>query len=84
VAKLHQDLDGGWYLRRQAAISRCVGEYVARQVFQTAVRLDPSYASIHCVLMAATFIRIVPYVTNAESRAFVLERVAHYSGMIRG
>jgi aminoglycoside phosphotransferase len=82
VAKLHQDLDGGWYLRRQPAIARCVGEYVGRQVFETAVRLDSSYAAIHPVLMAATFIRIIPYVADAESRRFVLERVAHYAGLI--
>jgi aminoglycoside phosphotransferase len=83
VAKLHQDLDGGWYLRRQEAIARCVGDYVGRQVFQTAVRLDPSYAVLHPVLMAATFIRIIPYVADAESRRFVLERVAHYTALIR-
>jgi hypothetical protein len=83
VAKLHQDLDGGWYLRRQGAIARCVGDFVGRQVFQTAARLDPSYASIHAVLMAATFIRIIPYVTDDESKTFVLERVAHYAGLIR-
>jgi hypothetical protein len=84
VAKLHQDLDGGWYLRRQPAIARCVGDFVGRRVFQTAVRLDPSYAALHPVLMAATFIRIIPYVADAEARRFVLERVAHYTGLIRG
>jgi len=83
VAKLHQDLDGGWYLRRQPAIARCVGEYVGKLIFQTAARLDPSYGTLHPVLMAATFIRIIPYVPDAESRAFVLERVAHYTGLIR-
>jgi len=83
VAKLHQDLDGGWYLRRQPAIARCVGDYVGRQVLHAAARLDPSYPMIHPVLMAATFIRIVPYVSDAQSRAFVLERVAHYAGLIR-
>jgi aminoglycoside phosphotransferase len=83
VAKLHQDLDGGWYLRRQGAIARCVGDYVGTQVFQTAVRLDPAYAALHPLLMAATFIRIIPYVADADSRRFVLERVAHYTGLIR-
>jgi aminoglycoside phosphotransferase len=83
VAKLHQDLDGGWYLRCQPAIARCVSDFVGRQVLHTASRLDTSYPLIHPVLMAATFIRIVPYVSDANSRAFVLERVAHFASLIR-
>ncbi|HEY0193330.1 MAG TPA: aminoglycoside phosphotransferase family protein [Kofleriaceae bacterium] len=79
VAKLHQDLDGGWYLLHQPAIGRGVLDYVSRRVLGAAVARDPVYAEIHAVLLACTFVRILPYARTAEERAFVTARVEHYS-----
>lgn len=83
VAKLHQDLEGGWYLRHQPPIARCVTEFVGRRLQETTVQLDPDYAVLHPVLMAATFIRILPYVHEAAAIRFVLERVGYYAGLLR-
>src|SRR5262249_48162573 len=32
VSKLHQDLDGGWYLLAQAPIAQCVLDYLSRRL----------------------------------------------------
>lgn len=79
VAKLHQDLDGGWYQLHQPAIGRGVLDYVSRRVLGAAVARDPIYAQIHRVLLACTFVRILPYARTPEERAFVTARVEHYS-----
>lgn len=84
VAKLHQDLEGGWYMRGQPAISRYVLEYVSRRVMETAVRLEPMYAEVHGIMLACTFIRILPYVKDERERAFVMQRVGHFARLASG
>ena len=44
VSKLHQDLSGGWYLRRVAPISRSVLGFVSRAVLDATVARHPDYA----------------------------------------
>jgi aminoglycoside phosphotransferase len=83
VAKLHQDLDGGWYLRRQAPVARCITEYLSRRLMQVATRRDPHYRELHPLFVACTFIRILPYVRDQAALAFVQQRVAHYAQLIR-
>lgn len=83
VAKLHQDLDGGWYLLHQPAIGRGVLDYVSRRLLTAAVARAPVYAGIHAVLLACTFVRILPYARTAEERAFVTARVEHYAAAAR-
>lgn len=79
VAKLHQDLDGGWYLRHRPPIARCVTEFVSRRLLAETESLTPGYRRLHGVLMACTFIRILPYVRDEASSRFVHERIAHYA-----
>lgn len=83
VAKLHQDLDGGWYLRRQPPVARCITEYLARRLLETTSRLDSRYGELHALFTACTFVRILPYVRDAEALAFVQQRVTHYAQLIR-
>ena len=79
VAKLHQDLDGGWYLLSQPAIARCVLDYLSRRLLGAASRRAPVYAQVHPVLLACTFVRILPYARSADERQFVKARVEHYA-----
>jgi aminoglycoside phosphotransferase len=79
VAKLHQDLAGGWYERNQPRISACVLEYLSRRLVAAVSRLDSSYAGVHALLVACTFARILPYAKSAAEIAFVRERVDHFS-----
>src|SRR5690606_30619799 len=79
LAKLHQDLDGGWYLRAHAPISRCVLEYISHQVRQAAMLLDERYSAMHAVLLAFTFVRILPYVKTEEEQQFVIQRIEHFA-----
>jgi aminoglycoside phosphotransferase (APT) family kinase protein len=79
VAKLHQDLDGGWYLLSQPAIARCVLDYLSRRVLAAASRRAPMYARIHAVLLACTFARILPYARTPEELQFVTARVDHFA-----
>ena len=77
VAKLHQDLTGGWYLRREARISRGVLDFVSGRILQQADKLDPTYRHVHRALLTASFIRILPYARTSDDTAFVLDRIAY-------
>ncbi len=78
VAKLHQDLDGGWYQRQQPRISRGVTHHVSARLLQAAETLTPGYRIAHPALLCATFMRILPYVDDSR-RPFVMQRVEHYA-----
>lgn len=84
LAKLHQDLEGGWYLLGQAPISRYVLDYVSRRVSATAAQLEPGYAHVHAILLAFTFVRILPYTRSERERAFVKQRVEHFARIAHG
>ena len=79
VAKLHQDLSGGWYLRRVAPISRSVLSFVSRAVLDATTARDPAYAEVHWALLASTFVRILPYAQVESDRRMILERIEHFA-----
>jgi aminoglycoside phosphotransferase (APT) family kinase protein len=80
VAKLHQDLAGGWYARHQKPVAPAVLDHVSRQILETVSQLDPVYPDVHNLLVAVTFLRILPYAQTDDDRRFVLRRVAHFVG----
>ena len=79
VTKLHQDLEGGWYWRRQLPIATCVLDYVSRRVIEAATACDPRYPGQHALLLACTFLRILPYARDEDEVAFVRARVEHFA-----
>ena len=79
VAKLHQDLDGEWYLLKQPPIARCVLDYLSRRLLAAASRNAPMYAQIHAVLLACNFVRILPYARTPQELQFVKARVEHFA-----
>jgi len=83
VAKLHQDLAGGWYLLTQPRIASSVLDHLSRRLQRTATQLDPAYPEVHALLLAATFVRILPYARDDAERAFVEARVAHFASLSR-
>ena len=78
VAKLHQDLDGGWYLRHGPPIAAGVRHYLSRRLLDGAREIDPMYETVHAPLVAMTFVRILPYVSGAEAE-FVRDRISYYA-----
>ncbi len=83
VAKLHQDLAGGWYLLTQPRIAASVLDHLSRRLCATATRLDPGYPEVHALLLAATFVRILPYARDDAERAFVAARIDHFTSLLR-
>ena len=79
IAKTHQDLAAGWYLRRQSAIAPSVTQYVSARMLQTAGEIDAGYAQIHVLLIACTLLRVFPYAQNDTDRRFLAERIDHFS-----
>jgi len=79
VTKLHQDLEGGWYWRGQLPIAACVLDYLSRRIVATATEHDPRYPSMHALLLACTFLRILPYARDPDEVAFVRARVEHFA-----
>ena len=84
VAKLHQDLSGGWYQRSHPTAARYVLEYVGGRVLETAAKVDASYPLVHAVLMAYTFVRILPYTSSQSDFDFVLRRIRHFARVAVG
>lgn len=82
VAKLHQDLAGGWYLLREPSIAQCVLDHLSRKLVTVTTRLDPTYAEVHPVLLALTFVRILPYTRGDEEVRFIEKRIEHFSRML--
>ena len=79
IAKLHQDLSGEWYLTKHPPIAKCVLEFLSRQILETANRLHPNYAEVHSLLVAATFVRILPYAQDPEKLQFVQQHASNIS-----
>jgi aminoglycoside phosphotransferase (APT) family kinase protein len=79
VTKLHQDLEGGWYLRGQPPIARGVLDYLSRRLISAATAREASYAQVHALLLACTFVRILPYARSPEELAFVKARIDHFA-----
>lgn len=82
IAKLHQDLAGGWYLRRQPPIARCVADYLSRRILEHAERLSPQYPGVHHLLVACTFVRILPYAAEPAVQDFLRERITYFAAQI--
>jgi len=80
VAKLHQDLSGGWFLLEQAPVAQCVLDFISRRLLDAAARLHPDYAQLHALLVASTFVRILPYARTPAEIAFVTERITYFAG----
>jgi aminoglycoside phosphotransferase (APT) family kinase protein len=79
VAKLHQDLAGGWYLFERPPMAQCVLDFVSRRLLEAAARLHPAYPSLPALLVASTFVRILPYTTSPEQTQFVTERITYFA-----
>jgi hypothetical protein len=79
VAKLHQDLSGGWYLLEQPPVAKCVLDFVSRRLLDAATRLHEAYPRVHALLVASTFARILPYTRTPEETAFVSDRVTYFA-----
>lgn len=79
VAKLHQDLSGGWYLLERPPVAQCVLDFVSRRLLQAATRLDEAYPQLHALLVASTFVRILPYARTPAERQFVSERITYFA-----
>jgi len=80
VAKLHQDLSGGWYLLEQPPVAQCVLDFVSRRLLDTATQLHAGYPRLHALLVATTFVRILPYArTDEEGKEFVSGRLSYFA-----
>ncbi|MEX2113434.1 MAG: aminoglycoside phosphotransferase family protein [Pirellulales bacterium] len=79
VAKLHQDLSGGWYLLEQQPVAKCVLDFVSRRLLQAATRLHPGYRQVHSLLVATTFARILPYTRTPDETKFVTDRITYFA-----
>jgi aminoglycoside phosphotransferase (APT) family kinase protein len=79
VAKLHQDLSGGWYLLEQPPVAQCVLDFVSRRLLQAAASLHGGYPQLHALLVASTFVRILPYARTPQEQQFVTERITYFA-----
>lgn len=84
VAKLHQDLTGGWYQRRVGPLSRAVLAYLGERLVDVACGLDPAYRAAHMPILVTSFVRILPYAATDHDRAMVVERIRHLTTLALG
>ncbi|MEZ4365364.1 MAG: phosphotransferase [Kofleriaceae bacterium] len=79
LTKLHQDLEGGWYQLDGEPVAHSVLAYVSQRLIAAATKLDAGYLGVHAVLLACTFVRILPYVRTDAERRFVTHRIDHFA-----
>jgi len=79
VAKLHQDLSGGWFLLDQPPVAKCVLDFVGGRLMDAAAKLHDQYPGLHAMLVACTFVRILPYARTPAERGFVTERIDYFA-----
>jgi hypothetical protein len=79
VAKLHQDLSGGWYLLEQPPVAKCVLDFVSHRLLDAATVLHEDYPRVHALLVASTFARILPYARTSEEIQFITDRVTYFA-----
>ena len=60
-------------------VAQCVLDFVSRRLLQAATRLHESYPHLHALLVASTFVRILPYARTSEERQFVSERITYFA-----
>lgn len=78
VSKLHQDLEGEWFRRHGLDIGRASRLFISRQLIRAIEGLSPGYERWHEILLAVTFLRVIPYSQNEMVRQMAIERVRHY------
>jgi aminoglycoside phosphotransferase (APT) family kinase protein len=79
VAKLHQDLSGGWFLLDQPPVAQCVLDFISGRLLEAVSRLNPGYPQVHELLVASTFVRILPYARTPEEKQFVTQRIDYFA-----
>jgi hypothetical protein len=80
--KLFQDLSGGWFEIKGRRIGPAYQSYLADGLSEVIKTVEPDYFSVHNVLMALNFSRILPYVKNEFEKNFVLQRINYYTALI--
>jgi len=78
IAKLFQDIEGGWYLRNREPLPNYVVNYVSESILAEVAKFTPEYLAIHPVLLALNFARILPYVKNENDHEFVVSRIRYF------
>lgn len=79
VAKLHQDLSGGWFLLDQPPVAQCVLDFISGRLLDAVSQLNPAYPRVHELLIASTFVRILPYARTPEETRFVAQRIDYFA-----
>lgn len=78
VSKLYQDLSGGWFLRKNISISKCVTDFLSKKIYDFVTDINPNYKQIHYVLICYNFLRILPYAQNTEDKELIKSRLIYF------
>lgn len=78
ISKLHQDLSGGWYIRKNINISKCITTFIGDEIYNQAVKKNADYEVFHYLMLCYNFIRILPYIKNETEKQFVLSRINYF------
>ena len=79
LIKLSQDLHGGWFRARGKRISSAVVSFLERKIQPVIDEAFPYYPEARDILQAVNFCRILPYVTNAEQKSFVIDSIKRFT-----
>ena len=63
----------------QPPISQCVLDFISRRLLAAATGLHAEYPRLHALLVASTFVRILPYARTPAERGFVTERINYFA-----
>jgi aminoglycoside phosphotransferase len=75
VAKLDQDLEGGWYTRKSPALPPGIIHYLRDRLIGFSEAQLPGAQPIIALILCVHFARILPYTRTEADRQFVLDRL---------
>lgn len=78
IAKIFQDIEGGWYLRNHESLPSYVINYIREAILADVAKITPDYLVIHPILLAINFARILPYAKNENDHEFVVSRIRYF------
>ena len=79
LAKLSQDIHGGWFRIKGRRISSAFIIYLDDMLAVTSKSIFPDYNSIRNILLTLNFCRILPYVSSGSQKKFVIDQIHKFS-----
>lgn len=82
IVRLFQDTEGEWYkIKHKMEINKKKVEYINKYIRKKTHEFDKGYSKIHNLLMAITFLRIMPYMKSELDKKKILRKIETFANL---